>query len=107
MDGHTQRFVTVSVWVEINDEWWSVLGPVFSGDMDSGIQCTLNKPVDDTRLTSLGTPEGRNANQTYLDRLEGWAHVNLQQGKVRAVPNMETAWLKIRLRAVLPRRTWG
>lgn len=27
--------------------------------MDSGIECTLNKPVDDTRLSSLDTPEGK------------------------------------------------
>lgn len=59
---NTQR-VTVSIWVELNDEWCSMIctetSIIFSGDMDSGIECTLNKPVDDTRLSSLDTPEGK------------------------------------------------
>lgn len=58
--------------------WDQYCSTSFFGNMDGGIECTLNRFADYTKLSSvIDTLEGRDAIQSDLDRLEWWACVNL------------------------------
>ena len=53
---------------------------IIISDTDSEIECTLSRVADATKLSGvLGMPEGWDAIQRDLDKLERWACVNLMR----------------------------
>ncbi|GAB0181928.1 mitochondrial enolase superfamily member 1 [Grus japonensis] len=102
LDGCTRRVMvnsSVSKWRSVTSgvPQGLVLGPAlfnnFVGDMDSGIECSLSKFADNTKLCGVvDMLEGRDATQRDLDRLQRWACVKCMKFSKAKCKVLHVGW---------------
>ncbi|PKU47067.1 rna-directed dna polymerase from mobile element jockey-like [Limosa lapponica baueri] len=98
LDGHTQTVAVnslISKWkpVTFGIPQGLVLLNIFVGDMDVGIECTLRKFANDTKLCgAVNKLEGKDAIQRDLDRLERSASVNLMKFNKAKCKVQQVGW---------------
>ena len=70
-----------------------VLFNVFINDINDGIECTLSKFVDYTKLSSAAdTVEGKDAIQRDLNRPERWTQVHLVRFNTAKCEVLHMGW---------------
>jgi len=78
LEGHSQRVVvngSKSKWRPVTS---GVPQGLFNIFINSEVECTVSKFADDTKMNgAVDTPEGWDAIQRGLEKLEEWASVNL------------------------------
>lgn len=68
------------------DHYSSTPKTLFINNIDCGTECVVSKFADDTKLRgTVDTAEEQEATQRDLDRLERWAHANLNGPKCRVL----------------------
>ena len=66
---------------------------IFVGDMHSGIKCSLKRFADNSKQSgAVDIPEGKDAIQRKLDRLERWAHANLMKFNIATCKVLHLVW---------------